>query len=359
MNILNKVLIGLICFLGIFAILWSAKVLNHYVKQSAEIKKMKDETESANKSADAAMDYDKGIPTLEVRNAALLADRAENWQFCMPKSVELLENKYARIVFSIKPDTVATMKAGDAIYVFDQRAPDNGGKYLGRFEVTQVQGQDVAADSLDVMTEPELHNLVSSRDQIAQAAPIQQTSEESANEAPTSEQAAWSIFSRCPTDRPDLFASLEDADKEKYLPETVRTLYAQYVQDPDKFNTLDFGTLFTYYYQKRVKMDALIKEKEMQKSEIDKSNTIASEVLTACQNQNAQIEKETEMMETQRKEVEKLRNERDAECKNIKAKIEKTQQENEQQIEKIRKAQRETLQKSGRTARETVGVTVR
>ena len=356
MNIWNKVLIGLICFLGIFAILWSAKVLNHYVKQGAEIKKMKDETESAIKSADAAMDYDKGIPALEVRNAALLADRAENWQFCMPKNVELLENKHARIVFSVKPDTVATMKVGDVIYVFDQRAFGSGGKYLGRFEVAQVQGQDVAADSLDVMTDFELQSLASSKDQISQAAPVQQVSEETTGEAQTPGQAAWSIFSRCPTDRPDLFASLEDADKEKFLPEAIRALYAQ---DPDKFNTLDFGTLFTHYYQKRIEMSALLAEKTMQKSEIDRSSEIASEALTFCQNQNEQIKKETAMMETQRKEVDDLCKALDTICNQLKDNIKKTQQENERMVEEIRKYQRESLQKSGRTARETAGVTVR
>ena len=380
MNIWNKVLIGLICFLGIFAILWSAKVLNHYVKQGADIKKMEDDTALAIKAIETARDYDKGIPTLELRNIALLANRTENWQFCKPESVERLENEHVQVIFSLKPETVVTMKAGDVIYVFDQRAFGNGGKYLGRFEVTQAHDRDITANSLDAMTDREYNNLETSRRDSLQATQTaqkqtadEQLTEENAVEDDAAEsQAAWSVFSRCPTDRPDLFMGLDDADKVKYLPDSIYKLYANYdpeakynpnvpyeLQESGKFFPRDFGPLFAYYYKKRIENSALLAEKLTQKDEIDKSNKIASDALTFCQNQNVQLGNETKLMESQREEVDALCKALDVICNQHKDKIKKTQQDNERMVEEIRKFQREMLQKSGRTARETVDVTVR
>ena len=355
MNIWNKVLIGLICFLAVLAAFWSAKTLNHHVHRGAEIKKMKDETDGALKLIETYKDYDKGIPTLEVRNAALLANRTENWRFCTPGSVESLPNKRARIVFSTGREPAATMSAGDTIYVFDQRPFGTGGKYLGRFAVIQVQGADVAAESLDVLTDLELQNLVSSQREIAQAAQfVPNELEDSTQEAQG--QAAWSVFSRCPADRPDLFKDLSDEDKEKYLPELIREAYSQ---APEDFRAIDFGTLFTSYYQKRVENAAALAEKLMQKNGIDESNRLASEALAFCRDENERIEKEIEQMEAQRKEVEERCKELDAMCARMASDVQQIQKNNERMVEEIRKIQMETLQKSGRTASEPISTTSR
>jgi len=353
MNIWNKVLIGLICFLAILATFWSAKVLNHYVNRGAEAKKIEDETDNARKLIDTYKDYDKGVPALEVRNAALLANRTENWLFCTPKSVESLPNKRARIVFSLGPESAAPMQADDTIYVFDQRPFGNGGKYLGRFAVTQVQGFDVAADSLDVLTDIETQNLISSQREIAQATQFSQNEPgDSAQE--TQKQAAWSIFSRCPVDRPDLFQSAED--RESYLPEFLQ---AKYSQDPEDIKTIDFGVLFTNYYQKRVENATALAEKLIQKFEIDESNRLASEALAFCENENERLKRETGQMEAQRKEVEELCKELDEMCARMAEDVQRIQRNNERMVEEIRKIQMEALQKSGRTASEPANTTTR
>jgi len=354
MNIWNKVLIGLICPLAILAIFWSAKVLNHYVKRGTEIKKIEDDTANAIKSIETYRDYDKGIPMLEVRNAALLSDRAENWRDCTPKSVQPSQDKRARIVFSVKQDSPSTMKVGDTIYVFDQRPFGKGGQYLGRFAVTQAQGADIAADSLDVLSDLELQNLVSSQQDAARDTPIAQNTQDDpaqVQEPVGPEQAAWSVFSRCPTDRPDLFQEISDNEKEKYLLENIRNLY---FQNPD-FKPLDFGTLFTHYFKKRIETAAQFAEKQLHKSEIDESNRLASVALTVCQNENEQLNQEIEQMKAQRQEVEELCKDLDAICNQLKSKIQQTQRENERMTEEIRKYQMEALQKSGRTAVEPAG----
>ena len=301
-------------------------------------------------------DYNTGIPTLEVRNVALLSDRAENWRGCIPKGVgkSARNDKYASILFSVKQDSTTTMKVGDTIYVFDQRPVGHGGKYLGRFGVTQVLGLEVAAESLDVLTEGELQNLESSYREISLSAQATQSvpdgSEQGAQGAGPSEtgQAAWSIFSRCPTDRPDLFKHPlfeHHPDKMEILPEDVRNLY----QNPN-FKPLDFGTIFNYYYQKRIETAAQLAEKLMQQSEIKESNTLASEALKYCQNENDQLEKEIDQMKSQRQEVEQLCKALDVICAQLKSKIQQTQRENERMLEEIQKHQRDALQKSDRTA---------
>ncbi len=335
MNIWNKVLIFLICLLGVLATFWSAKVMSNNVKQGAAIKKMEDETAAALKSIAADSDYEKGVPTWDVRNAALLADRAENWLFCAPKAVESTQNKHAQIVFTIKSETTSTMKVGDTIYVFDQRPFGQGGKYLGRFSVSQIQGQDVAAISLDVMTDLEMQNLLSSRNEISQVPP----------EQIAETNAAWSIFSKCPTDRPDLFTNLSDAEKEKYLPEPVRSQYAQYDKDPENYTSYDFGTLLTYYYQKRIENSALLDEKRAQEATIDASNKLATQALTDCQNENSQIEKETQQMESQRQEVKQLLDAKIAECKQMQQKIDKLQKDNERMVNEIHQFQQNAIRR--------------
>ena len=360
MNIWNKVLIGLIFLLAGLATFWSAKVLDHYIKRGAEIKKLEDETVNALKSIETYSDYDKGIPTLEVRNAALLSDRAENWRFCTPQSVDSLPDKRVRILFSVNQEPTTTMNVGGTIYVFDQRPFGQGGKYLGRFAVSQVQGIDVVAESLDILTDFELQNLVSSQQEIARNAPVaqnlQEDTEQGVSEQTGEVQAAWSVFSRCPMDRHDLFWELSDEDKEKYLPESIRGLYSQ---APEDFKATDFGTLFAYYYQKRIETSAQLAKKLMQQSEIDESNRLASESLTLYQNESEQIEREIAHMEAQRKEVEELCLALEAICSQMKSKIQETQRENERMVEEIRKFQRETLQKSGRTAVEPVSTIMR
>ncbi len=335
MNIWNKVLIFLICLLGVLATFWSAKVMSNNVKQGAAIKKMEDDRIAALKSIETDNNYEKGVPTWDVRNAALLADRAENWLFCAPKAVEMVQNKHAQIIFTMKPDVISTMKVGDTIYVFDQRPFGQGGKYLGRFSVSQIQGQDTAAVSLDVMTDLEMQNLVSSRNEISQVAAeqIEETN------------AAWSIFSKCPTDRPDLFANLSDAEKEKYLPEPVRANYARYDQAPESFTSYDFGTLFTHYYQKRIENSAQLAEKQAQEATIAESNRLATQALTDCQNENSQIEKETQQMEEQRKEVKQLLDAKIAECKQMQQKIDELQKDNERKVNEIHQFQQDALRR--------------
>ena len=355
MNIWNKVLIGLICFLALIAAFWSAKIRNHYVKRGAEVASIEKNTKDALAEIEKLRHYDTGIPTLEVRNVALLTDRAENWRGCTPLGVgkSARNNKYASIMFSVKQNSATTMKVGDTIYVFDQRPVGRGGKYLGRFEVTQVQGHEVAADSLDVLTDGELQNLESSYREISFSAQATQSVPDDLEQgAGTGQseagQAAWSIFSRCPTDRPDLFKHPlfeHHPDKMEILPEEIRNLY----QNPN-FQPIDFGTVFNYYYQKRIENAALLAEKLMQQSEIKESNTLASKALKFCQNENDQLGKEIEQMKSQRQEVEELCKALDVICGQLKSKIQQTQRENERMLEEIQKRQRNALQKSDRTA---------
>ena len=360
MNIWNKVLIGLICLLAILATFWSAKVLDHYTKRGAESKKIVDETANALKSIETYKDYDKGIPMMEVRNAALLADRAENWRGCIPKSVKRLPTNRAEIVFSVKQEPVATMTVGDTIYLFDQRPFGKGGKYLGRFAISKIQGADVIAESLDVLTDSELQNLESSQQEIArQNVPVQSVQDDmgqGTQEQPVEVQAAWSIFSRCPTDRYDLFKDLSDEEKEKYLPESVLALY---IQAPEDFKAIDFGTLFTYYYQKRIETSAQLAEKLMHQSTIDESNRLASEALTFSKNENEQLKSEIGQMKTQLKEIEELCDALNKICDETKTQIQETQRENERMAAEIRKMQMEALQKSGRTAAEPTSTALR
>jgi len=230
MNIWNKVLIGLICPLALLATFWSLKVRSHYKTSWTEARKIESDTANALQAIEKAMDYDTGIPTLQVRNAALLADRAENWRGCLPLSVEPLQTKRARITFSVNQEPTSTMAVGDLIYVFDQRPFGQGGQYLGRFTVSRVQGVDITAESLDVLNDLELQNLVSSQQEIARNAPAQTTQGDEQEQGAVPEQAAeiqaaWSVFSRCPADRYDLFKDLSDEEKEKYLPNaTLRDL---------------------------------------------------------------------------------------------------------------------------------------
>ncbi len=316
MNIWNKVMLGLIALLAIFATLWSAKELKIQSSWGTAAKKLEAATLKVQADRDRLMKEDE-IPAWEVREYEFLADHAENWRDCKPKSFQR-GSGFAKIVFNLGTSGPSGMNQGDTIYVFDNRTAEEGGCFLGRFNVKEVQGNEISATSIDFLNEIEAQHL----------------------EKSLADEAPWSVHTKCPTDRPDLFAKMPASERDKYLSPKLLELYVE------GYQPVDFGTVLAYYFELRVKNREALAEKLSEKRALEESKKIASDQQQFYRNEIDRVQEETSIMKSQRDEVAGFAKALDNDIAQKKQKIQKTQKENEQLLEDIKKLQTQILQKN-------------
>ena len=324
-------MLGLIAILAIFATVWSAKELKIISTWGKTVNKRKAELADAIKKIEDLSDVDKGVPSLENKELLLTLDRSESWRDCELGSFENVDGK-AQIGFKLfTPEdaaapTDAGMKLNDTVYVFDQRPIPDGGKYLGFYRITSVRQNEIYAESIDLLNGRELDEIKASLD----------------------DSATLSVFSSCPTDRPDLFAGMSATDKEKYLkglPQNTIDAYAA-----DDYQPIHFGEMLAWYYKKRIEDRESLIALQSQKKSLNDSQTMADEKLAFYQNEIDRVKKEIGMMDQQADVVKKHRDDLENRLKTMEQQVVEIQKNNEKMMEDIQKSQTEMLKKSVRSS---------
>lgn len=350
MNIWNKVMLGLILFLGIAAFVLSAKSL--YINYHCGEKKAKLEEAIVKAEADTVnlMDHEKGLPAKEVMVQKILLDRAEVWSDCVPNSVNADEN-FAEVEI-VLADGSAAMKENDTVFVFDRRPIKEGGKFLGRFYVSETKAKNATLKSVDILTDEEIEDIKSSVEGIALARSSAPTDEEGA-EAPSG-NASWSLYSKCPFERPDFFEGMTEAELEPYLSPALIAAYAQ-----EGYEARDFGGSLAWYYRNRVEFLESLASAERTKKELTDSLNITNEQQSYLQSEADRINAEIALMKAQGEEVaaaHKTLAERNEKARQL---AEALQSNNEKLTEAIKQKQLEALRKSGRVPQESTAQNVR
>lgn len=338
MNIWNKVMLILIALLGILAIFLSAMSLKINSKQGINEVKQKEAIATERKNFEKQMEPDTGLPFWESRHHQLLSDRGECWKNCKPGAFSAEEDGRAKIGFYLAEGSTGNMKQKDLVYVFDQgvgvsenaegEAPvepqeeKKPWKYLGRFSVSSIErGNEVYAESLDVLNEEELQRI--------------QMSLQSG--------AAWIVYGSLPVDRADFYANMDDAEKEKYLPPNVLQEYSQAgIED----RPTNYGVLFSGFYAERIRTREAINDARSIKDSYDASVKEADQQRHFLQTEQDRYKKEIALMEEQAQEMEQLCDSLKRTNQKMEQDIRNLQSENEKMVEQIKKLQQEALRKS-------------
>ena len=319
-------MLGLIAILAIFATLWSAKELKIVSTWGKTIAKRTTELTEAQKKIEDLSDVDKGVPSYEYREKLLTLDRSESWRNCVLRKFDNNEGR-AEIEFTLSTPGIAGMKVKDTVYVFDQRPVDEGGKYLGLYQITAAGGgseqNEISAESVDLLNARELSEIAAS----------------------LKDNAELSVFSSCPTDRPDLFAGMSETEKSQYLPQFIIDAYAN-----ENYEPIHFGEMLAWYYKKRIEDSVVMTALQSQKKSLEDSQTMANEKLVYYQNEIDRVKKEITLMDQQASVVKKHKDDLVSRLKTMEKQVVEIQADNEQKMEEIKNSQTEALKKSVRSA---------
>jgi len=205
MSIWNKILLGFV-FVAAVAFFymamrtlkthqyWRALALGHQQK----IKELREENSSLI-SADPKQGEDgqMGIVRLRLELNKLLIDRGRVWYNCSPEQIDPATGGVR-----VKTDLPDPHRIGvnTNLYVFDETDLQDGGRYLGEFEVTDVAQQQVALEPAMKVPPEELKRLAASK-------------------------GPWTLYEIMPLDARSVFAHLSEEEKKALLPDETQEEY--------------------------------------------------------------------------------------------------------------------------------------
>jgi hypothetical protein len=147
-----------------------------------------------------------GLRRVSVELAAELVDRGRVWRETRPQPAPNTAQT-GQVTVNVEFPSPHQIKPSTVLYVFDQRAVDQGGRYLGQFTVEGTEGPQVALKPTLRMGPPALTRLTQSAGRNG---------------------AAWSLYERMPADNHEAFAALSEVELKTLLPEET---VDEYVSD--------------------------------------------------------------------------------------------------------------------------------
>ncbi|MGL6226994.1 MAG: hypothetical protein ACRC10_10280 [Thermoguttaceae bacterium] len=316
MSVWNKVMLPMIVILAIFATFWAAQELKIESEWGKAIAGLETAQEKTEQSISRLMNNADELPKWEAREYALVSDVAENWRGCDPVAVQNNDGQVS-VNFTLATPGASGMNTGDVIYIFDERAVQDGGGYLGRFHLAQINDNKVDAVSFDILEPREIERLQQS----------------------FQDKAKWSVHSKTPTDRPDFFESMNDSERSKYLPEKVLELYTK------EYQPVDFGLLLATYYRYRVELREQLLSAQNEYRSMLESQEIADKQLRELRNEIDETNRQIKDMDAQREEVGSLTQQLNTLVVDLQTQSEKVQLHNEKLLLEIERLQREALKK--------------
>ncbi len=219
MSIWSKVLIGLIMVTGIGFFYMAASTLQiqrawreevrKYEKALAQVRKQNRELKEGAEAAEAAAAM--GIRQAEMELHKVLIDRGRVWYGCKPERPA--DPKTGEVKVAVTFPNPHRIKDKTVLYVFEEKAREAGGAYLGEFQAKAVADKQVTLEPVTTttadgklvvgMTARELKRLAASN-------------------------GTWTMYEVMPIDSHEIFVGLEDAKLKALVPAAS---YAEYAKD--------------------------------------------------------------------------------------------------------------------------------
>jgi len=205
MSVWNKILLGFV-FVATVAFFYMAmrtlKTHQYWRELAGEhqqkIKELREENDRLI-SADPKQGEDgqMGIVRLRLELNKLLIDRGRVWYNCSPEQIDPATGG-ARVKTDL-PDP-HRIGVNTILYVFDETDLQDGGRYLGEFEVTDVAQRQVALEPAMTFAPEELKRLAASK-------------------------GPWTLYEIMPIDTRSVFAHLSEEEKRALLPDLTEEEY--------------------------------------------------------------------------------------------------------------------------------------
>ncbi len=229
MSIWNKVLVGVICFACLGYFYAAARTLKTHQYWQETAKKLEKRIEQLDKENQRLTEID--VRDRRIALNELLLDRGRVWYKCDPK-VKVNPNEQSAVVaVTVEGQDPLNIADNTMLYAFEEADVQKNGRYLGEFKVTKVdpkQRTAVLVPSLP-LNERQLKKLASA-------------------------QRPWHVYEIIPRDNHELFASLNDQEKEAMLPAESRQEYLEDGKGDAVRQLRDYQVLFSILHLRRTLM---------------------------------------------------------------------------------------------------------
>ncbi|MBN2292183.1 MAG: hypothetical protein JXM70_07145 [Pirellulales bacterium] len=310
MNIWNKVFVGLIIVISLVFFYFSAQVLktHEYWRSSAKaheekIVKLDKEIEEIRNGVKGD-DTQPGLLKLQSAVYKALIGRGRVWTNCKP---QMRDPKIGAVLVTTDMPNPHGITDKTVLAVFDENPPKNGGRYIGRFVVKQVDEKK------------KLVGLVPSRPMRPEALKRLQAS-----------RGPWTLCEIMPSDNHDIFAGMTPEQLEAILPKATLEEYLKDGKDGFERKLRDYRFLFDTFARQRA---MLIEARNMAVANKGLMDAAVADAKVQVQFRQAEIA-------ALRKEVEEMTRQRDivlAHQKSLEAEI----AERTKAIEDLTKSNRE------------------
>lgn len=226
MSIWNKVLIGFIFVATLAFFLFAARTLKTHAAWRKSIADHEKAIEAMQEKNQELAHGKQGIRELKLQLEQLTNNRPRIWSGCTPRNVNAQTGAVAVAVESPTPHQI---KMKSVLYVFDENDVAQGGRYLGKFTVVQVDDKQVGLQPAYTVTPAEVTRMQQAR-------------------------GPWSLYENLPVDEHKLFAGMDEAAKKAMFPPTTVEEYLTDGQDEQgewKRKLRDYKVLFDLYYRQR------------------------------------------------------------------------------------------------------------
>lgn len=327
MSIWNKVFVGLIICVSFVFFYFAAQVLktHEYWRSSAEKHKTKiAEYEKQAETIRYGAKGDESQPGLAKMQSAVykaLIGRGRVWYNCTPMKLDQNEQGIGVLVKTDKPDPNGIADK-TILAIFDERAPKDGGRYIGQFIVKGVD-------------EPNKQVVITPCRKLRPAA-FQQLSQS---------KGPWTLCEIMPADDHEIFAGMTAEQLEQMLPKDSLDEYAKDGQDGFERKLRDYQFLFDTLDRQ---LSMLIEKRNTaarDKALMDEAVANAKKLVQLRQTEIGEMRKELAEMARQRDAVLAHEKALEAEVAARKEKINTLLEENRKLAAEIAKAQLEAVRR--------------
>ncbi|MDR1492280.1 MAG: hypothetical protein LBT05_06130 [Planctomycetaceae bacterium] len=186
---------------------------------------------------------------------------------------------------------------GTTVYLFDKRAPRNGGAFLGVFTVSQINGNKATLTNSLLMTAEEITKINSSVDT----------------------KAPWAIYTALPIDSKALFENVEKDKLAEIMTEELTEIYAD--------QNRELASLEPAFTSLQLKRMELLKHVDMLQRQLNSLEQIGKDAATTIdfyERESETIKKEIDLANRQKTHIEQLLQNTENAISQLKSQIEAT-----------------------------------
>ncbi len=193
MSLANKILVGVVAFLGVVFLVLAAMTLRMHQNWCELAARDQQQIDALHADSQAIIDGAAGRPgirQLRLDIARLITDRGRAWFKCDAKVAAKPDEGTATVTVTIDQSDPSGIADNTTLYAFQKADVQQHGSYLGQFKVTKT---DPAQKQ--IVIEPTYRLDAGELDRLAKA------------------QGAWVLYDVMPRENPEIMASLSDEQK--------------------------------------------------------------------------------------------------------------------------------------------------